>query len=80
MRAAIGQRDWTGRICLSHPDDVLLCVLTTSILSERKRPDAAYSSARETQCFRGGDRSHRTEIENTKNQMNTCFEWLASIQ
>jgi hypothetical protein len=37
-------------------------------------------SQRETQCFRGGDRSHRTEIENTKNQMNTCFERLAKRQ
>lgn len=37
-------------------------------------------STRETQCFKGGDRSHRTEIENTKNQMNTCFERLAAKQ
>lgn len=37
-------------------------------------------SIRETQCFKGGDRSHRTEIENTKNQMNTCYERLASRQ
>ncbi len=37
-------------------------------------------STRETQCFRGGDRSHRTEIQNTKNQMNKCFERLATKQ
>lgn len=37
-------------------------------------------SARETRCFRGGDRSHRTEIENTKNQRNICFERLAKVQ
>lgn len=47
-------------------DDLKLCLSARSV--------------RETQCFKGGDRSHRTEIVNTKNQMNTCFERLASKQ
>lgn len=56
-----------GRVVLEEKLDIL-----QECLSARSR--------RETQCFRGGDRTHRTEIQNTKNQMNNCYSNLAKQQ
>lgn len=40
----------------------------------------AARSRREDQCYRGGDRDHRDQIEQRKNQVKNCYEYMAEKQ